>query len=68
MKIKTSTVVLIILAIFILIFTGVCIWLFYLYQAVPDVLIQSVYGAAFGEAGVLGWIKITKTKFKKDGD
>jgi len=62
---KTSNIVLIILAIFIVIFTIVCLWLFYLYQSVPDTLVTCVFGLCGSECGVLGWIKVMKTKYKE---
>lgn len=62
---KTSKVVLIILAIFIVTFTIACMWLFYLYQSIPDTLVTCVYGLCGSECGVLGWIKVMKTKYKE---
>lgn len=62
---KTSKVVLIILAIFIVAFTVTCMWLFYLYQSIPDTLVTCVYGLCGSECGVLGWIKVMKTKYKE---
>lgn len=66
MKRKTSNIVLIILAIFIVTFTVVCLWLFYLYQSIPDTLITCVFGLCGSECGVLGWIKVMKTKYKNN--
>lgn len=62
-KFKTTKIVLIILGVFVLFFTIGCLWLFWLYQAVPDSLIVAVFGAVFGEASILGWIKTIKTKY-----
>jgi zinc transporter ZupT len=38
-------------------FTGIMIWLFYLYQTVPDSLIYSVFGFLGGEAFFASLIK-----------
>lgn len=62
-KRHTSNIILVILGLFILIFTGLCMWLFYKFQSIPDTLITAVFGAVFGEAGVMGLIKIFKTKY-----
>lgn len=64
-KTKTSTIVLIILAIFIVTFTIACMWLFYLYQTIPDTLVTCVFSLCGSECGVLGWIKVMKTKYKE---
>lgn len=62
-KRKTTNTVLIILGIFIFVFTVVCIWLFYLYQTVPDTLVTCVFGLCGTECGVIGWIRTMKTKY-----
>lgn len=59
---KTSNIVLIILAIFITIFTGLCLWLFYMYQSIPDTLVTCFYGTIVGELFVCGMIKVMKVK------
>lgn len=46
-----TTIALIIIAALDAIFTAAMIWLFYLYQDVPDSLIVAVFGATFGECG-----------------
>ena len=50
-NVKGTSIVLIVLGIVDIIFVGVMIWLFYLYQSVPDSLIVAVFGATFGECG-----------------
>lgn len=62
-KIKTSTIVLIIIAIYLTIFTGVMVWTFIQVGSCPDVLIGSVFSATLGELGVLSWIRTTKQKY-----
>lgn len=54
-----------------LIFTITMIILFCIFQAVPDTLIVSVFGALFGELGFCTILYRTKTKNKmevNDGD
>lgn len=46
-----TTIVLIIMAVLDVLFTAAMIWLFYLYQDVPDSLIAAVFGVTFGECG-----------------
>lgn len=65
---KTSKIVLIILAIFIVTFTITCLWLFYLDKQVSDALIMGVFGLCGSECGVLGWIKVIKTKHIKESE
>lgn len=48
--------------IFLLIFTGTILWLFYRTGNEPSTLIASVFALSCGEFSVLGWIKN-----KKDG-
>lgn len=61
-KIKTMNLILILLGLIALTFTGVMIITFWRMGAVPDSLIVAVFGALFGEAGIMGGIKITKVK------
>lgn len=62
-KNKTSKIVLIILCVYLVIFTGICLWLFYERSAVPDSLIVAVFTAALGECSILGIIRTTKQKY-----
>lgn len=48
---KGTTIALFIMAILDIAFTIAMIYLFYLYQAVPDSLIVAVFGVTFGECG-----------------
>jgi len=67
-KAGVMNVALIILLVITLIFTGIMIYLFMQYQAVPDTLITCFFVAATGECGVLGWIKTAKEKYKNTED
>ena len=67
-KAGVMNIALIILLVITLIFTGIMIYLFMQYQAVPDTLINCFFVAATGECGVLGWIKTSKEKYKDKED
>lgn len=64
-NLKVTNIVLIIIAILTVTFTITCLWLFYLYQSIPDTLVTCFYTSIVGELGVSGWIKVTKTKNKE---
>lgn len=59
---KTMDKILIIIGVFLLIFTIVMIWLYKTTFGVPDTLITCVFAATTGELGVMGWIKTTKSR------
>lgn len=61
-KYKVSYIVLIIVAVLTIAFTVTCLWLFYLYQSIPDVLVTAFYTSVVSELGMNAWIKTTKTK------
>lgn len=61
-KKKTINAVLVFLGILSILFTACMIWLFYLYQTVPDSLIVAVFGAIFGETSACALIKTAKVK------
>lgn len=48
--------------IFLVVFTVVCIVLFFVVGSEPSTLIGCVFGAAVGEFGVCSWIKNVNTK------
>lgn len=56
-KMRFAKKVLLFMAFILCAFVAVMIWLFYLYQTVPDALVYSFFGLFTGELGVLGWIK-----------
>lgn len=64
---KGTTIALIVMAVLDVIFTAAMIYLFYLYQSVPDSLIVAVFGATFGECGFCTLIyKIKKGVVKEE--
>lgn len=58
----TMDVILIIIGIFLAVFTAMMIIVFCLYQSTPDTLIGCVFAATASEAGIMGWIKNTKER------
>lgn len=62
---KTMDKILVILAIFLLAFIGIMIWLYVQTGGIPDTLVQCVFAVCGGECGVMGWIKTTKEKNKE---
>lgn len=62
---KVSNIVLIIIAVITVAFTVTCLWLFYLYQSIPDTLVDKFYTTIVGELLVTGMIKVFKTKYKE---
>ncbi len=61
-KLGTMDKVLIIIAVFLLVFVGVLLWLYYATGAIPDTLCTCVFAICGGECGVLGWIKTNKDR------
>lgn len=58
----TMDKILIILAVFLLGFVTIMIWLYLQTGAIPDTLCTCVFGICGGEAGIMGWIKTTKER------
>lgn len=65
-KIKTSNIVLAVIAIVLITFTITCLWIFARIGSEPSSLIVSVFGACLGEFGFLAWIRNTKQKYRDD--
>ena len=61
-KVKTSTIVLICVGVFLLSFVITCLWLFQETGSEPSTLISSVFAICGTEFGILGWIRTTKAK------
>lgn len=61
-KIRTMDVILVIIAMFILSFVGIMVWLYYRTGGIPDTLCTCVFAICGGECGVMGWIKTTKER------
>ena len=61
-NIRTMDVILAVIAVFLLLFIVVMIWLYFQTGAIPDTLCTCVFAVCGGECGVMGWIKTTKER------
>ena len=61
-RIRTMDVILIVIAVVLLIFISLLLWMYYRTGGIPDTLCTCVFGVCGGECGVMGWIKTTKDK------
>lgn len=59
---KTMDRILILLAVFLLVFTAVMIALYCTMGGIPDTLCTCVFGVCGGECGAMAWIRTTKDK------
>jgi len=67
-KRKTLNIVLMVLAVTTIAFTVTCLWLFYLYQSIPDTLVDKFYTTIVGELLVTGVIKVFKINKENNND
>ena len=65
---KTMDIILVVIGVFLLLFTIAMTVVFAVCGAVPDTLITCVFAALGGECGVMGWIKTAKEKHRGDKD
>ena len=61
-KLRTMDVILIVIAVFLLVFIALLLWMYYKTGGIPDTLCSCVFAVCGGECGVMGWIKTTKDK------
>lgn len=61
-SVGTMNVVLVIIAVFLVLFTVAMMWIYYKTCAIPDTLCTCVFAICGGECGVMGWIKTTKER------
>ena len=61
-SVRTMDIILAVIAVFLLLFIVVMVWLYYQTEAIPDTLCTCVFAACGGECGVMGWIKTTKER------
>lgn len=64
MKTKTMDIILILLYITVLIFTGVMYWTYMVTGGIPDTLCTCFFVAVTGECGFMGIIKSVKEKYR----
>ena len=65
-KISVTDIVLVVIAVYIVIFNHKMIHLFEEYQAIPDILVSLLYGVTFGELGFCTLIYKHKHKIKEE--
>lgn len=63
-RLGTMDIILIIVAVVLLIFTAVMIYLFAICGSIPDTLCTCVFAVLGGECGVMGWIKTNKDRIR----
>ncbi len=61
---KMMDIILVILAVFLLIFTVTMLVMYYIKDGIPDTLCTCVFAICGGECGVMGWIKTTKERYR----
>lgn len=64
-KVKTSKLILLIMAVLLIAFVCKMIFLFEEKGSVPDTLIQCVLGGGLAELGFTAWITVSKVKNKQ---
>lgn len=62
---RTMDLILTIIAVFLLLFILIMMWLYYVTGGIPDTLCTCVFAVCGGECGVMGWIKTTKERMKE---
>lgn len=67
-KVKALNVVLIIVGILAVLFTVACMWFFFLFQTIPDTLVQMFFSTVVGELLCASLIRMTKTKYEREVD
>ena len=58
----TMDLILVIIFITLVLFTIVILWMFVMFEAIPDTLVTCVFTALASECGIMGWIKTAKEK------
>lgn len=60
--IRTMDIVLAVMAIFLIMFVGILLVIYYRTGGIPDTLCTCVFAICGGECGIMGWIKTTKER------
>lgn len=58
----TMNLILLVMAVFLLMFVILLLWLYYRTGGIPDTLCTCVFAACGSECGIMGWIKTTKER------
>lgn len=64
MQKKTMDIILILVGISVVIFTGIMITLYLITGGIPDTLCTCFFVACTGECGFMGWIKAAKVRYQ----
>lgn len=64
-SVGVMNIILVIVGVLLVTFTGIMIYLFRIYGSIPDTLCTCVFAALGGECGIMGWIKTTKDRYKE---
>lgn len=67
-KIRTMDAALVAIAVFLLLFVAIMVWLYCRTGGIPDTLCTCVFTVCGGECGVMGWIKTTKERCQDRGN
>ena len=59
-NVRTMDIILAVIAVFLLLFIAVLLWLYYQTGAIPDTLCTCVVAGCGGECGLMVWIKTLK--------
>lgn len=62
---RTMDVILVVIAIFLLVFVVVMIWTYHKTGGIPDTLVTCVFAALASECGIMGWIKTSKDRYRE---
>lgn len=64
-RIGVMDIILIFIAVVLIWFTAIMIYLFDKHEAIPDTLCTCVFAALVGECGAMAWIKTTKDRYRE---
>lgn len=64
-KVGTMNLVLAFIAIVLLVFVGIMLWMYYTTGGIPDTLCTCVFAICGGECGAMAWIKTSKERFRE---
>lgn len=63
-KMGTMDKILVIVAVFLVAFVTVLLWMYFVTGGIPDTLCTCVFACCGGEFGIMGWIKTNKDKLR----
>lgn len=63
-KLGTMDKILVFIAVVLLVFVVIMLWMYYSTGGIPDTLCTCVFAICGGECGVMGWIKTNKERHR----